>query len=110
MKVDVEKQGSDLILHLNGVLLAQNSDSVVAQLRAELRPSVRRCVLDATGLVQLDSSGVGALVTCINLAKELKVPLSIAGLNGRALQAIQIAKADRFMPLFPDVAAALAAP
>ena len=109
MKVDVEWRGSDLVLHITGALLAQNSDGLVAQLRGNLTPACRRCVLEVAGLTQLDSSGVGALVTCHNLAREIPVAIALAGLSGRALQAIQVAKADRFMALHPSVEAALAA-
>lgn len=108
MKVDAEWRGQDLILRLRGALTMQNSNALVAQLQSHLKPQCRRCVLDAAALEQLDSSGVGAIVTCLNQARQGNWSLRVAGLTGRPLQAVQVAKADRFLALFPDVDAALA--
>ena len=108
MKVNAEWKEKALVLHLSGSLTAQNSDGLVAQMKSYLKPDCRCCVLESAALQQLDSAGVGALVSCLNLAKQSGIPLVIAGLAGRPLQTLQVAKADRFFTLHAGLEEALA--
>lgn len=107
MKTEAEWINNVLVLRLRGALTMQNSDGLVAQLKAHLKTPCRGCVLDASGLEQLDSSGVGGLMTCLSVAREHKVELHLSGLTGRPLQSLQVARADRYLPLHPTVPSAI---
>ena len=110
MKLEVTWRDEQVILSISGSLTMDNTGRLAAQLRASVIPPCRLCVIDMSGLTQLDSSGVGALATCVDHCREKHVALHIAGASGRVLQTIQIANAVRFLKMFPDVESALAAP
>jgi anti-anti-sigma factor len=110
MKLEVTWRNEQVILTVSGSLTMDNAGRLTAQLRASVIPPCRICVIDMSGLTQLDSSGVGALATGVDICREKNVALRIAGISGRVLQTIQVAKADRFLNMFPDVESALAAP
>ena len=107
MKTEAEWINEILVLRLRGALTMQNSDGLVAQLKAHLKAPCRGCVLDATGLDQMDSSGVGGLMTCLSVARENKIEIRLAGLTGRPLQSLQVARADRYLSLHPTTASAI---
>ena len=107
MKTEAEWIDKLLVLRLRGALTMENSDGLVAQFKAHLKSPCRGCVLDASGLEQLDSSGVGGLMTCLSVARENKVELRIASLTGRPLQTLQVARADQYLSLHPTLPSAI---
>jgi len=108
MKVTAEKRTNILVMHVSGSVTMDNSGGLVAQFKSHLAPDCRACILELSDLQMLDSSGIGALALCVDAASASGVKLLVSGLGGRALQAVQLAKADRFLKLYPDVDSAVA--
>ena len=108
MKIVTEWRGQILILHVQGSLTGQNSDGLVAQFRTCLTSSCQACILSLQDLSVIDSSGVGALVTCLNESRTRKIPLRLAAVQGQPRMAIKVARAESFLPLFDTVEQALA--
>jgi len=109
MKVKPEWQGRQLVLRLQGALTMQNSDGLVAQFKAQLTPSCQACIMDLQELELIDSSGVGALVTCFNEARRCSLPLRLAAVRGQPQITLKVARTEAFLPVYDTVAQAVAA-
>lgn len=111
MPMEINRSEGDVVVRLHGPLTAENSDSLVARVRScqQQQPS-RRYILDASAMTMIDSSGIGSLVTCRQHLRQTQSDLCLAGLQGRALWALKIARADQILSLHADVAEARAAP
>jgi anti-sigma B factor antagonist len=110
MKLDANWRNDNLIITLSGALNMDHSGRLVAQLRSLIAPPCRRCILDMAGLESIDSSGIGALATSLDAARERQATLVLCAVPARIRQSIEIARADRFLAMFPDVDAAVKAP
>ncbi|HMO04985.1 MAG TPA: STAS domain-containing protein [Kiritimatiellia bacterium] len=110
MKLDVSWRNENLVITLTGALTMDNAGRLVAQLRSLIAPPCRRCILDLAALESIDSSGIGALATSVDTARERQATLVLCAVPARVRQTIEIARADRFLALFPDVDAAVNAP
>ena len=109
MKVIPEWQGPILILRLQGALTMQNSDGLVAQFKTHLTSTCQACVFALAELELIDSSGVGALVTCFNEARRRSIPLRLAAVRGQPQMTLKVARTEPFLPVFDTVAQAVAA-
>lgn len=110
MKLEASWRNDNLVITLTGSLSMDNSGQLVAQLRSLIAPPCRRCILDLAALESIDSSGIGALATSLDAARERQATLVLCAVPARIRQNIEIARADRFLAMFPDVDAAVNAP
>jgi anti-sigma B factor antagonist len=110
MKLEGTWRNDNLIITLGGALTMDNSGRLIAQVQSLIAPPCRRCVLDLAALETLDSSGVGALATCLDAARARQVALVLSAVPPRIRQTLEVARADRFLPIYPDVEAAINAP
>lgn len=109
MKVTPEWQGRVLVMRLQGALTMQNSDGLVAQFKSQLTSTCKACVFALQGLELIDSSGVGALVTCFNEAHRRGLPLRLAAVRGQPHLTLKVARTEPFLPVFETVEQAVAA-
>jgi anti-anti-sigma factor len=78
-------------LHLGGELdLAARPqiDSIVGRRLAD--PAITKVVLDLTGVAFIDSSGVGTLIGCRNIADRLGKTLQAMGAQGRVAKVLEL--------------------
>jgi anti-sigma B factor antagonist len=66
----------------------------------------RRVVLDLSGLTKLDSGGLGKIVNCFSRLKNAGGSLCLAGTTGMIDGVLKIARADRFLKVYPTAVAA----
>jgi anti-sigma B factor antagonist len=64
-------------------------------------------VFDCSGLGFIDSSGLGALVTCLRKAIERKGDVRLSALTPRVAMVFELTRADRLFSMYPDVAGVL---
>ena len=64
-------------------------------------------VFDCTELDFVDSSGLGAIVSCLRRALEKNGDLKLAGLNQKVSMVFDITKARKLFSIFPDMQEAL---
>lgn len=111
MKLEIVDRGAAIVAVVGGSLTAADSDALPSRLRAQhVQRAAGRYIFDLSGLEVLDSSGIGALVACLHHFRARQSDVVIAGLKGRALSTMQIARADRLFQVFDTVEQALAAP
>lgn len=68
----------------------------------------RTFVFDVSGLHYTDSSGVGALVSCLTAIKKAGGELRLAGASPRIMRILSITGVDQLMHFYPTVDAAVA--
>ena len=111
MKIEHRRDGDAAVVRIEGELNVANSDGLVSRFRAwHGAGPARRYVFDLTATDLIDSSGIGALVTCLLHVRKTGGDLALAGVQGKARMVIELARADRIFTHYPTVAAALAAP
>lgn len=104
MKLEIVERGSAVVAVVKGSLTAADSDALPARLRSEhVQRSAKRYVLDVAGLDVIDSSGIGALVSCLHHFRSRASDVVLVGLKGRVLTTMQIARADRLFQMFDTV-------
>lgn len=111
MRLTFENIGSRVVVHLADALTSDNSDGVISQLRSHFhqhKPAAY--VLDLSAVTQLDSAGIGALVSSLHHVRSAGSDLCLAGVAGRVLMTLQVARADRLFTVHATLQDALAAP
>ncbi len=112
MNVELESHPGFLLLRVAGDLRLwgkQGQESPLGTLHSQLEDAPERLVLNLTGVTNVDSLGIGAivrmLIPCYKRHMDLKVVLP-AGLAGEALRRVHVFDA---WPEFPQEAEAIQA-
>ncbi|ANT64901.1 STAS domain-containing protein [Prosthecochloris sp. CIB 2401] len=95
------------VLFLNGRLDASNC-SEVHRVFSELLRQSTSIVIDCTELEFLDSSGLGAIVSCLRKAIEAGGDLRLSGLSNNVALLFELTKAQRLFSIYNDSTAAVA--
>jgi anti-sigma B factor antagonist len=80
-------------------------ESLVKELSAQ---STRKFVFDLSALDYMDSSGVGALVSCLTLIRKAGGELRLAGASPRIWRILTMTGVDKLLQAYPTVDAAVA--
>jgi anti-sigma B factor antagonist len=99
----------------NGVAVARlESDSLetgnVAAFRGAITPITdknERVVLDLSQVSFMDSTGLGAMLSCLRSLKAKNGSLKLASLTPEVAQLFEMVMMDRVFEIFPDPAAAV---
>lgn len=107
-KLDLQKQpaaaDNSLIIRLNGKLSFENVHDFLAAMRQEVAAHL---ILDMSGLVFLDSAGVGTLVTLFVSRRKHGKTLALAALTMQGAAVLQVAGLLKLLPVYPSVEQAL---
>jgi anti-anti-sigma factor len=97
------------VLTVSGRLIlgreVEELETVVAE---QLRLGHRRFVFDLASLDYLDSSGIGAIVSCLAKVKRTGGELRMAGLNTRLERMFKMTGVDTLFAIYPTVTEAVA--
>jgi anti-sigma B factor antagonist len=80
--------------------------SAEGAIRALIDGGARKLVIDLTGLNAIDSSGIGALVSCAGHIGQLGGHMRLAGAQGPVAKVFNMVHMDRIVPLDADLASA----
>ena len=104
MTAEYAKDGNLGILTLGGELTHENSDGLVSRFRMwHLREPSQRYIVDLARITLIDSSGVGALVTCLHHVRGSGSDLCLAGATGKARMVLDITNLDRVFKVYDSV-------
>ena len=87
LSISVDRQPSQLVVHLSGEVDASNAESLVDVLAAE---GDRDIVVDAENVTFMDSSGVRALLVSRNNAAGSGLHLALRNPSDRVLRVLEI--------------------
>ncbi len=84
---------------------SERMEALVIELLQQKRP---RVVFDLSRLEYADSSGIGAIVSCVTQIRKAGSDLRIAGVNPRMQRLFKMTGIDQLLSVYPSVAEAAA--
>ena len=97
LKLQLETTSNETIVHCNGKITAENSDTFQRQIRdlipesrAQDAATTRRIIVDLSNVTHVDSTGLGALLRVWTVAQNKGCDLEIANLNQRVEKLVRI--------------------
>jgi anti-sigma B factor antagonist len=109
MEIQVEEHGKVRVLACKGRMDAQVSGLLKDRIQELLDTGTTRLIVDMEGLEFLDSSGLGALVSCLRRIKEKKGEIKLAGLRPEVRSIFDITRVSRLFHICETVSEAVAA-
>jgi anti-sigma B factor antagonist len=109
MEIQVTEQGKVQILACEGRMDAQFAGLLKDRIQELLDGGTTQLVMDLEGLEFLDSSGLGALVSCLRRIKEKKGEIKLAGLRPEVLSIFEITRVSRLFHICESVQEAVKA-
>ncbi len=107
MKIEKKETNGVLVVGLSGRLDGENPSRFKKLLHRyiELNPDV---ILDCSGLLYLDSSGLGALLSCLRKTVAKGGDMKLAGLAPAALMVLELTRTQKVFSIFESVQEAMA--
>jgi anti-sigma B factor antagonist len=96
------------ILKIQGTLNAQNVADVKSYIEKILGGNIRLAVLDLENLDEIDSSGIGAIVSLLKRMRMQKRDVRIFRLRGTVKKLFELLRIDKSMEVFEDLDKAMA--
>lgn len=109
MTTELKIQGQVPVLKMQGILNAQNVDEVKPHIEAILGGTYRIAVLDLENLEEIDSSGIGAIVSLLKRMRTQKRDVRIFRLRGSVKKLFELLRIDKSMEVFEDLEKAVLA-
>ncbi len=109
MEIQIREEGKVQILACLGRMDAQVSGLLKGRIQELLDKGSAKLVLDLEGLEFLDSSGLGALVSCLRRVREKKGEIKLAGLRPEVRSIFDITRVSRLFHIFENVSDAVKA-
>ncbi|MBN1593585.1 MAG: anti-sigma factor antagonist [Candidatus Coatesbacteria bacterium] len=107
--VKTRNLGGVFVLGLGGMVNVTNTRSIFSQIKHLVEdPTIRKIVLDMSGVLGVDSSGLGLLVRIAKTVQAHGAELLLAGPSRSVMDAMHLTKLDRFFTTAEDVDSAVA--
>lgn len=98
------------VVHLSGRLgIGSSGQSIEWKLQSLVAEGARKLVFDLTELTNIDSMGVGVLITIAGRLKHVGGEAKLAAAQGLVARTFDIVQIERVLPRYPTVEAACAA-
>ena len=104
------RQDGSNVLSLKDEIDLHVSPSVTASLNQMIEKKPERLVVDLSGVPYIDSAGLAALIAAMQRVEGYGGKFLLAGLHHTILDLFESVRLDQVFQIFPDAAAALAAP
>jgi len=108
MNIESRIENQVEILKIQGTLNAQNVAEIKSYIEKILGGNVRLAVLDLENLEEIDSSGIGAIVSLLKRMRMQKRDVRIFRLRGTVKKLFELLRIDKSMEVFEDLDKALA--
>jgi anti-anti-sigma factor len=106
MQTSTIRRDDSLVLSVTGRLDAVTAPELERDFPAA---AARRLILDLSGLEYISSAGLRIILALVKGQKASGGSLSVCGLSGLVGEVFAVSGFDSFLPIYPDVEAALAA-
>lgn len=109
MNIGIRKAGRATILDLNGALkLGEAEEAFRSQIQQLIDAGTANVAINMSGVTDLDSSGIGALVRSFTLLKRSGGKCTIFAPTKRVLMLLKMVRLDSVLDVAEDEATALA--
>ncbi len=106
MQFDVERHDTYTEVTGRGRLNMVAAPKLKEAIAREIGTGARRIVVNLGETEFMDSSGLGALIGCLKLARQAGGDLRIANVPHQALMVLQLTSMDRVLTPYPDATSA----
>ena len=103
MIFELDQQETYTVIAAKGRLNVIAAPELRAAVNGALEAGHRWLVLDLAQTDFMDSSGLGALVSCLKSAREADGDLRIANAGEQILMVLNLTSLDRILPSYPNV-------
>lgn len=107
MEIAEERINDVDLVKTTGELTASSSPELKAKLNSMIKAGKTTLLIDMSEVVFIDSSGLGALVACLQRVSEAGGVLKIFGLQDHPRKVFFLTRLDRVFDIFDDREAAL---
>lgn len=97
MEIGRSESGSAVVLHATGRLNLTNATDLKAVLASEVADGRSRLVLDLGGVDFIDSSGLGAVISGLKVARQAGGDLKIAAAGEQVRTVLKLTNLDRVL-------------
>ena len=94
------------IVDLSGRIDAENSSDLLKTF-AQWQQQTNLFIFNCAKLDLIDSSGLGAIVSCLRKALERNGELKLSGLSPKVSMVFELTKASKLFSIFPDTGSAI---
>ncbi|MDI3330601.1 MAG: STAS domain-containing protein [Micrococcus sp.] len=106
MQIDVERHDTYSEVSSQGRLNMVAAPKLKEAISSEIGTGAKRIVVNLGKTEFMDSSGLGALISCLKLARQAGGDLRIANVPQQVLMVLQLTSMDRVLTPYPDAASA----
>lgn len=96
-----------VVLVVEGRLNAQTANELKKRIKQLIAMQYIHLVLDLTGVLFIDSSGLSTIVVGLKATHEKDGSIKLVGLNSRTKQVFELTRLDKVFEFYPDVDSAL---
>ena len=101
--------GKVVITLAGKLMMGLESEKIVTLVEDLLRQGKRTIIFDLSGVVAIDSTGIGRCISSLNRVTQAGGTLHMAGAKGQVRESFRVTRLDRVFRFFVDVPTALAA-
>ncbi|HLK63726.1 MAG TPA: STAS domain-containing protein [Bryobacteraceae bacterium] len=96
-----------VVITLTGkLMMGRESEQIVTAVEDLLKQGKRNIIFDLSGVVAIDSTGIGRFISSYNKVGAVDGDLRMAGATGHVFQTFHVSLLDTVFRFFPDVEAA----
>lgn len=107
LRIDRQNRANVLVLCLTGNLDALTVGDLKVEIDRVMAAQTKACVVDMSGVVLVDSSGVGAIISLFKRLRATGGDLKVASVTGQPKEIFDLLRLDRALSLYPNVEAAV---
>ena len=109
MKTTARTEGDVTIISLAGkIMSSQDTADMHNEIRTAIENSIRKVVLDMSGMDWMNSTGLGAIVAVSGRLRNTDGTVKLAAMNDTVRNLFKLNKLDMIFEIHPTVAAAVA--
>jgi anti-sigma B factor antagonist len=108
LSLEVRNRGNAVVVHCQGRIVYRDEAATLSCVVGEAMQRARALVLDLSGVVVIDSAGIGELALLQTWAERKSVSLKLAGLAPIVSTLLELTNLDSVLDIHPSVDAAMA--
>ncbi|MBN2372951.1 STAS domain-containing protein [bacterium] len=107
MKIISKRYNDVQVIQIDGVLNAQSVGELKKELDRIFESEISQVLLNLENLDEIDSSGIGAIVSLLKRMRLRKGDVKIIRLRGSVKKLFELLRLDRSMEVYEDISMAL---
>lgn len=107
LSLETRNRGDVMIVHCHGRIVYRDEAAALSRLVGEVLEDTRKLILDLSGVVSMDSAGIGELALLQSWAQDKNATFKCAGANPLVRNLLDLTNLDSVLEIHSSVDAAL---